>query len=162
VTDTTETIGETPGFTPHEAQKAFVLGYEKLTCKIIPKGERTRIITESLGFNFTEFVIRLGENPVKLEDGHGVICSVFDTDGEFLLSGRRMVFLKGTDADDQVQGLKKGQRLRVIGIPRISLMLVQWRLEHKDDKEFHVSPLEWRLPYEMIIVSAKQVNGDGN
>src|SRR5262249_34061337 len=140
--------------------KAFVLGYEKLTCKIIPKEGRTRLITQALGFNFTEFVIRLAEDPVELEDGHGVICSVYDTDGELLVRGRRMVFIKGADADDRLQGLTRDKRMRVIGIPRISLKLVQYRLDHKDDKKFDVSPLEWNLPYEMIIVDAGRLDDD--
>jgi hypothetical protein len=160
VTPATNAIGATAGFTPHDAQKAFVQGYERLTCKIVPKNGRTRIVTEPLGFNFTEFVIRLGEDPVPLEDGHGVICSVYDTDGELLLRGRRMVFMKGTQADNQVQNLKKDKRMHVIGIPRISLKLVQWRLDHQSDAGFDVSPLDWRLPYEMMIVSATPLSGD--
>src|SRR5262245_33312239 len=101
VTSAADAIGPTEGFTPHEAHEAFLLGYEKLTCKIIPKEGRTRIGTKALGFNFTEFVIRLGENPVALQDGHGVICSVFDADGvDLRVRHRRMVFIKGTEADD--------------------------------------------------------------
>src|SRR5438105_15574527 len=132
------------GLIPYEVQKTLLHGYEALPCKIVSKGNRTWIITRSLGFNFTEFVIRLAENPGALDDGHGVICSVFDTDGELLVRSRRMVFLKGTRADDQLQGMTAGKRLHVIGIPRISLKLVKWRLEHKDG-QFDVSPLEWRL-----------------
>jgi hypothetical protein len=165
-TDATKAIGKTLGFTPHDATKAFVQGYEKLPCKIIPRNGRTRIVTQALGFNFTEFMIRLGEDPVALPDGHGVICSVYDTEGELLLRGRRMVFMKGTDADNAVKTLKKNDRMMAIGIPRISLKLVQYRLDHqngKDDegKPFDVNPLEWNLPYEMIIVDATPLAGDG-
>jgi hypothetical protein len=159
-TPATGAIGDTPGFTPHDAQKAFLLGYEKLTCKIVPKDGRARIITRSLGVNFTNFVIRLNEDPVKLEDGHGAICSVYDTDGELLMRGRRMVFIKGTAADSEVAVLKKDGRLRVTGIPRISLKLIQWRLEPKNDPKYDVSPLEWHLPYEMIIVAAAPLEGN--
>lgn len=168
VTDATDAVGETPGFTPHDAQKAFVQGYELLPCKIIPKNGRTRIVTKSLGFNFTEFIFRLGEAPVALTDpagkpdGHGVIGSVFDTDGELLVRNRRVVFLPGTAADEEVKGMKEGGRLRVTGIPRISLKLVHWRLEHKDSTEYDTPPLEWHLPYEMIIVAADKLDGDGD
>lgn len=161
-------IGETPGFTPHDATKAFVLGYEKLSCTLVPLDNgRTKIITEALGFNFTEFVIRKDKHEVtKLDDGgQAVRCSVFDTDGELLLRDRRMIFLKGTEADDEVETLVEGKMLQVIGIPRIDLALVQWRLDHKDGKDdsgkkFDVNPLEWRLPYEMIIVAAKPYMGE--
>jgi len=169
VTDATQSIGDTPGVTPHDAQKAFVQGYETLPCKIIAKEGRTRIITHALGFNFTNFMIQLNEDPVLLkdeggkEDGHGVICSVLDTDGELLVRSRRMVFIPGTAADAEVAELKKGQRMLVTGIPRISLKLVQWRLKNKDDPRFEGnSPLEWRLPYEMIIVAARHVEGAGD
>jgi hypothetical protein len=163
VTDATASIGDTPGFTPYDVDKAFIQGgYEKLTCKIIPKGDRTRITTRSLGYNFAQFVIRLNENPVELEDGHAVICSVFDHEGELHFRGRRMVFIKGTAADTEVAVLKKDARLRVIGIPRISLKLVQWRLDHRNDPGHDVSPLDWNLPYEMIIVAAEPIVGDGD
>ena len=49
-------------------------------------------------------------------------------------------------------------------MPRISLKLVQWRLDHKEGKDdegkpFDINPLEWHLPYEMIIVAATPVVG---
>jgi hypothetical protein len=163
VTDAFDSIGDTPGFTPYDVDKAFIQGgYEKLTCKIVPKGDRTRILTRSLGCNFAQFVIRLNEDPVALEDGHGVICSVFDHEGELHFRGRRMVFIKGTADDEEVAVLKKGDRLRVTGIPRISLKLLQWRLDHRNDPGHDVSPLDWNLPYEMIIVAAAPVEGDGD
>jgi hypothetical protein len=107
----------------------------------------------------------LGEKPVKLDDGHGVICSVHDLDGELRVHHCRMVFVKGTDADDEIDGMKEGDRLRVIGIPRISLKLIKWRLANYKDQSgspnpaYDVSPLEWHLPYEMIITSAKRLDG---
>jgi hypothetical protein len=157
-TPATNAITSTPGHTPHDAHKAFLQGYETLPCKITSKNGRTRITTRALGFNFTEFRIRLDEDPKPLEDGHGVICTVSDTDGELLVRSRRMVFMKGTDADDRLQGLTKGKRMQVIGIPRISLKLVQWRLTTKE--KFDTSPLSWNLPYEMIIVSATRLDED--
>jgi hypothetical protein len=71
-----------------------------------------------------------------------------------------MVFLPGTESDGLVAGAREGDRFRVIGMPRISLKLVKWRLEHAGDKDdegnplWEVSPLDWKLPYEMIIVHA--------
>lgn len=164
--DATLAVGDIPGFQAYDAQMAFLQGYETLGCTIIPKGNRTRLLFPPFGFNFTEFIIRLGEDPVALDDGHGVICSVFDTEGELVLRSRRMVFVKGTLADEHLHGLKKGDRMRVLGIPRISLKLVQWRLDHQNDKDdagqpkWDVSPLRWRLPYEMIVVAAERLGAD--
>jgi hypothetical protein len=157
--DATEAIGETPGFTPYDAQQAFLADYETRACTIIPKDNRVRILTEAARHNFAEFVIRLGEDPVPLADGHGVICSVYDTEGELVVRNRRMVFVKGTAADTEVHGLKKGKRLKVIGIPRISLKLIKWRINPDRQNEQHdTNPLQWKLPYEMIIVAAERMD----
>ena len=166
IVDAAKAVGATPGHTPHDPQKAFHLGYDRIPCKIAPVGtDRTKIVTQALGFNFTEFVIRLNKPPFALADGHAVEAAVFDPDGELISLRRRMVFIKGTAADDAVKGLAEGKRLQVIGIPRISLKLVNYRLEHKDDKDEEnkpLNPLDWNLPYEMIVVSAIPVEGDDN
>ncbi|MBO0700346.1 MAG: hypothetical protein J2P46_18250, partial [Zavarzinella sp.] len=162
VTSGAAAIGATPGFTPHDAAKAFLQGYEKLASKIIPQpGNRTRIVTEASRFNFTEFIFRLDEDVHELEDGHGVIGSVYDTEGELVVRNRRAVFVKGTAADEAVKAAAKGDRFHLIGIPRISLKLVKYRLDHKDELEAEhgTNPLDWRLPYELIAVSAVPAAG---
>jgi hypothetical protein len=166
-TDASAAIGDTPNFKLNDAHHAFVDLFETTPCKIVPRNDRIRIITRPVQLNFTEFLIRpedelkpMGEDKTH-PDGHSLICTVFDTDGELLVRNRRMVFIKGTSADNAVQILKKDGVLRVVGFARIDLALVQWRLEHRDDTkdknghEFAAPPLEWALPYEMIIVSAK-------
>lgn len=152
-----DSVKATPGFEPKEAERAF-RAYENVPCRIerLP-GNRTRITTKSVGFNFTEFVIRLNEDPIPIEDGHLVLASVRDLDNELLVRNRRMVFMKGTKADQAVANLGEGDFLRVIGIPRISLRLIHWRTENGNDEN---QALTWDLPYEMIIVSAKAFRGD--
>jgi hypothetical protein len=161
-TDAAKAIGPTAGFTPHDATKSFG-AYEHLSCQILERpGDRTRIITEATGFNFTQFVFRFDEEVHKLDDGHAAIGSVYDTEGELIVRSRRVVFVAGTAADDVAKGAKKGDRLLLIGIPRVSLKLVRFRLANKDDlKQSHgTDPLGWRLPYEMIAVAAVPVEGD--
>ena len=163
VTSATKAIGATPGFTPHDASKAFLQSYEKLSSKITARpGDRTRIVTEAAAFNFTQFVFRFDEDVHQLEDGHAAIGSIFDTEGELLVRSRRVVFVAGTAADDTAKAAKKGDRLQLIGIPRVSLKLVKYRLDHKDELEtaHGTDPLDWRLPYEMIAVSAVPVEGN--
>jgi hypothetical protein len=164
-TNASVAIGDTPGFTPNDAHHAFVDLFETTPCRIVPMGDRTRIVTRPVLLNFTEFLIRPeGELKPMDDGGHSLICTVFDTDGELLVRNRRMVFVKGTSADDAVQELKKDGVLHVVGFARIDLALVQWRVQHRDDTHdknghlFAAPPLEWALPYEMIIVSAKPFN----
>jgi hypothetical protein len=161
VTDAAKAIGATPGFTPYPAGEAFLPGYEKLTCTIIPRKDRTRIITEASRYNFAEFVFQLDEDPFDLGDGHGVIGTIFTTGGEQQVRNRRVVFVKGTAADEVGKAARKGDRLQLTGIPRISLKLVQYRLQHREAlREQHgTDPLGWRLPYEMIAVTAVPVPG---
>src|SRR5262249_38657861 len=125
------------------------------------------IVTQAIGYNFAEFIIKLNPptdrpNPAPIEDGHLAMATVYDVDGELVSHRRRMVFIKGTDADSRVAALAEGRRLRVVGIPRISLRLVNWRLAHRDDRDEEMKPLNplgWTLPYEMIIVSAVPADG---
>jgi hypothetical protein len=167
--DATPAIGDTPNFPPqdahHDAHHAFIDLFEAAPCKIVPRGDRTRIITRPVQLNFTEFLIRPEGDVKTMDDGsHSVICTVFDTDGELLVRNRRMIFIKGTSADKVVQHLQSDSVLRVVGFARIDLALIQWRVQHRDDThdknghEFGAPPLEWNLPYEMIIVSAKSFN----
>lgn len=164
--DATGSVRATPGHTPHDAQKAFHTGYDRIPCKISAAGEgRTKIVTQALGFNFTEFIVRLNRPPFALTDGHAAEVTVFDTDGELVSRRRRLLFIKGTAADEQLTGLEEGERMRVIAMPRISLKLVQWRIDNKDDVDesgVRTEPLNWNLPYEMIVVSALPVEGDDN
>ena len=161
VTSATNAIGPSTGFTPHTADEAFLPEYERLTCTIIPKNTRTRIVTEASKYNFTDFVFQLGENPFELDDGYGMIGSVFSTSGELLVNNRRVVFIKGTAAGDLVKAARKGDRFHLTGIPRISLKLVQYRLTHRNElkQQFGTDPLSWRLPYEMIAVAAVPLSG---
>ena len=60
-----------------------------------------------------------------------------------------MVFVKDTPPAEKVKTMKKGECLHVLGVPRINLQLVAWRVEHKNERP---GILEWNLPYEMVIV----------
>jgi hypothetical protein len=125
-----EAITATPGYTAYDATLAFHLSYDRLPCTITPlANDRTRIVTQAIGYNFAEFIIKLNPptdrpNPAAMEDGHLAMATVYDVDGELVSHRRRMVFIKGTDADNRVAALAEGKRLRVVGIPRISLKLV--------------------------------------
>lgn len=46
--------------------------------------------------------------------------------------------------------LKKGTRLTVVGIPRVSLKLVDWRIAHHTGQ--YSGSLTWNLPYELVVV----------
>ena len=120
------------------------------TIKVGAGGKTVTITTSGLGFNYADFQIVLTEAPRHVQDGTMVMSQVLNTDGELLVHRRRMVFAQGTPPDSAIQHAQVGDTLHVIGIPRINLSLVAWRVDHRKERP---EALTWNLPYEMIIVA---------
>jgi hypothetical protein len=139
-----------PGFQYKEADQAFTV-YERTRSEISETGDSVRISTEKAGYNYTEFIAELTSDPLALTDGTVVYAQIFDLSGELLVTKRRLVTAKGTPPEDVLKDLKKGARLTVVGIPRVSLKLVDWRLAHHAGK--FAGSLTWNLPYELILVA---------
>ncbi len=138
------------GFQPKDADTAFN-AYENLRNQIKPKAKTTTLITTMGGYNYVEFILELSQDEqLVVPDGRFVVASVLDLDGELLVRNRRMVFVKGTEPEKAVQGLKKGEQLHVLGIPRIDLSLLSWRIHNYKERP---EVLTWNLPYEIIIVA---------
>jgi hypothetical protein len=150
--DLTDSFKPIKGFQPKDAHDAFV-AYENVRCRILPKDDTVTLFTSMAGFNYVEFILELNEDPFKLKDGFAVQCKVRDLEGELLVRNRRMLFADGTPPADKVKDLKQGKRLHVLGLPRIDLALVDYRVQHAKDDEFKDDPpLGWNLPYEIVVV----------
>jgi hypothetical protein len=138
------------GFTYKDAEQAFRF-YENLKSHITPGASTTTITTTMAGFNYVEFAIQLNEDPTHaVDDGLTVRAAILTLDGELLVRERRMVFAAGTQPFERVKDMHKGDTLHVVGVPRIDLALVSFRVAHKDRPGI----LDWSLPYEMVIVAA--------
>jgi hypothetical protein len=138
-------------FKTKDAHDAFV-NYENLPCRIVPGEGTTTLISHMAGYNYVEFILELLDAPKGLADGTEAMCNVRDLDGDLLVRRRRMVFVKGSEPEKQVKGLKAGNRLHVLGLPRIDLKLVSWRVENAQNPKYkNDSPLNWNLPYEIIV-----------
>jgi hypothetical protein len=135
-------------FTPKDAEVAFQR-YENLRSRITPGETTTTITTGMAGFNYVEFQLLLNEDPVKITDGRVALAQVQDTRGEILVHNRRMIFVKGSLPETKVASLKAGGCMHVLGIPRINLALVSWRIRHAKQKP---EVLDWSLPYEIVII----------
>lgn len=140
------------GYAAKPADRAF-LAYENAPCHITKDGRKVTIDTKVVGFNFVEFILSPSDEQPQFEvsDGRFVMCQIHDVEGELVARRRRVAFVKGTEPEQRIQELGIGGRFRVIGIPRISLRLVKWRLDHKDDPQFD-HPLDWSLPYEIVAI----------
>jgi hypothetical protein len=152
--DITDSFKPVRGFQPKDAHDAFVT-YENVRCRIVPKDDTVTLYTSMAGYNYVEFILELNEDPFKLTDGYAALCQVRDLEGELLVRSRRMLFAAGTPPAESVKDLTKGKRMHVLGLPRIDLALVDWRVRHaKDDEWKDDDPLRWNLPYEIIVVGA--------
>ncbi len=137
------------GFEPKEAREAFTK-YESIRSKIKPKAKTTIIETTMAGYNYVEFIMEVnGDKQFEVEDGRFVMASVLDLEGELLVRNRRMVFVKDTEPEKKVRNMKEGDRIHVLGLPRVDLALVSWRA-----RNYKTNPdvLNWSLPYEIIVV----------
>lgn len=138
------------GYTPKKAEAAFG-AYENKRCqiKINEPDNTTTIMTSMGGYNYVEFIMELNGEPYNVADGKFVMASVLDLDEELIVRNRRMVFIKGTEAENALKGLKAGDRLYVLGMPRINLAIISWRTRNAAERP---EVLTWNLPYEVIIV----------
>jgi hypothetical protein len=141
-----------PEYDPYSAEYAFGK-YEKLTCAITATKTAIQIESKNAGFNHTKFRIEPVGKPKK---GQGralfVLANVFDIDDEdekINESPVRIVFLEGTPAADAVANLPAGERMNLLGIPRVDLNKVSAIAKSLDAKEVHRGP----LPYEIIVVA---------
>ena len=148
--DMRDSLHAISGFKYKEAEDAFHR-YENTRCRITPGATTTKLTTTMAGFNYVEFILEVLDDPVALTDGKQVFASVLDLDGNMLIRRRRMIFIADTPPERAVRNLHQGDQLHVVGIPRIDLALVKWRVDHAKERP---EVLTWSLPYEIIVVAA--------
>lgn len=138
------------GFTYKDAARAFH-SYEQLASHITSGDGTTTITTRMAGYNYVEFVVRLNEEPTHLlADGLSLKAAILDTGGDLLVNERRIVVAAGTAPYARIKTMHKGEALHVVGIPRIDLSLVSWRVANSPRV---AGVLDWSLPYEMVLVA---------
>jgi hypothetical protein len=143
-----DTLTPIDGYTPSEAATAFS-HYEDRDCEIIPGEQTTTIRTTMARFNYVEFIMEINSDQKEIADGRMMMARVYDLDGDLRVHNRRMVFPKDSPAERFVRNLPRGTQLHVLGIPRINLTLVDWRVKHSQERP---GALKWKLPYEIIVV----------
>ncbi len=143
------TLKPIQGFQTKDADEAFTK-YEGIRCQIVPGDGSTTLVTTMAGYNYVEFVMEINAQPVQVEDGTLVMAKVRNLEGELLVQNRRMVLPKNSEVESKVLGKPVGTRLHVLGLPRIDLSLVSWRVQAAAGGRRDV--LNWGLPYEIIVV----------
>jgi hypothetical protein len=140
------------GFVEKDAEDAFTR-YERTPSTISSNSARKTITvqTRMVGYNYVKFEMRLLEKPRQVQDGAFAFAAIYGADGDLLVPRRRLGFAQNTPPSEIVQGMQSGQCMLVLGIPRIDLSLVSWRVAHAKDPR---GPLTWSLPYEIIVVGS--------
>jgi len=142
------TLRPIEGFDAKEAEQAFQR-YEAGSFEIIPSGERVRMRMRMIGFNYVKFLMRVRKRFHREQDGEFLSAAIYSDDPgeqELIVHDRRVGFVAGTAPDEKQKTLNVGDCMLVLGIPRIDLALVSWRIKHGGDA------LRWSLPYEIVAV----------
>ena len=138
------------GYDAKEAEQAFTV-YERTRSHITPlAGGKVQIQTPMAGMNYVKFEMELNEKALAIEDGRMAFAKVRKMDGELVVQKRRMVFAKDTPPELAVRDKAAGDCMVVLGIPRIDLALVDWRV--KESRKGRKEVLDWSLPYEIAVV----------
>ncbi|MEJ2697926.1 MAG: hypothetical protein P8013_14935 [Candidatus Sulfobium sp.] len=137
------------GFSPGNPDTVFKL-YQEVPCRLRVKSKTVSIVTRKGLYNDVEFLMEMiDDHQTVTGDGRFVTAAVRDLDGKLLVHRLRMVFMKDTPPERVVKNLKRGDRLHVYGIPRVSFNEISRRIA-----EYHENPglLTRNLPYEVIII----------
>lgn len=136
------------GYTPKDAEQAF-MRYEAARFLIKPGTNYVTMSFPAVGYNYVKFEMTVLDKAVKRADGYTALAMVSDLNGDLIVRKRRMVFVDGTPPSDVVSMMSTGDCRVVLGIPRIDLELVSWRVKNSLHRP---GVLAWSMPYEIIVV----------
>jgi hypothetical protein len=136
----------TAGFTPKDARRAFA-HLQEMRCEILAGETTTTLATSAGGYNHVDFILEADGAAQEVADGRLVSGRIRHPAGELLVDRCRVVFVKGTPPEQKARGLQSGDRLRLLGIPRIDLAQVAARAQEARRSQ---EVLEAKLPYEII------------
>ncbi|WP_143035332.1 hypothetical protein [Bradyrhizobium sp. Rc2d] len=96
-----------------------------------------------IGYNYVKFMLKLRKRFHREDDGEFVSAAIYsakEDEQELLVHDRRVGFVAGTAPDEKQKSLQVGDCMLMLGIPRVDLALVSWRIRHGGDA------LRWSMP----------------
>jgi len=153
----TEINDGTKEFAYKDAKGAFE-AYDKHEFSIRSTKKTVTVRTPAIGYNYVRFRVKLLETPSHPLDDGGIsfYASVFAADdtnaeAEVPLTGKvRFILAKGTEPFDKLQQKHALDVVELIGLPRLDLALLSWRVAHgKSDP----AVLDWTIPYEIAVLA---------
>jgi len=129
----------------YPASVAFA-AYEKLQASVNVTDTSISITANKAGYNYTEFMLEPAGQSAPGDNGVFVLANVYDLsdpENPVTATPHRMVFVDNTEPAKQLQNLPAGQRLHVLGIPRVNLA----------EAAAVSGSTDMALPYEIIVVA---------
>ena len=146
--DLLHTFHPVPGYRPGNAERTFGI-YQKADCKMELYDSTVRLTISNWLYNDVHFVMELSGDPqVVVEDGRFVTAAALALDGTRLVEGLRMALVKNSGPEQAVRRLRRGGRLHVWGLPRVSFAELSRRMAGAS----RGAVLEGSLPYEIIVL----------
>jgi hypothetical protein len=122
--------------------------FDGCTVTIKASSSAISIRSKQLKYNYVVFDAELTADPKKVTDGYIALGTILKSGDEEAANGaRRLIFIDGTNAAAKIKAASAGDRLRLLGIPRIDLRAVLALVAKNGTRQFDA-----QLPYEMIVV----------
>jgi hypothetical protein len=145
--DLLDSLRPVKGYKAGEARRTFGM-YEKTDSALRVGRWTVSIVTKPGLYNDVEFLMQLiDEKPRVVDDGRFVMASAMALDGSVVARRVRLVLVKGSDAEKAVRRLKPGERLHVVGLPRLNLEEISRRMRAAGKARLLLGP----LPYEIVV-----------
>lgn len=150
--DLMSTLKPIEGFREKDAEDAFAR-YEATKFSMSVDGTGTVTIrTTMAGFNYVKFVIKPDKSKMALEtDGLFVPCDINSLEGHLLARKIYIAAPKGSKTYDDILTLPDDKGLIILGIPRMSLARIDWRIKNAPQYTDE-DVLSWGMPYEIVAV----------
>jgi hypothetical protein len=143
------TLHTVEGYRAGAAKRTFGI-YQKAELGLRVTPTTVTLDTPPSLYNDVHFLMEItGTHQEIVEGGRFVTASALDTEGHLLVEGLRMVFIKGSAPERAVSSLRRGDRLHVYGLPRVSFAEISRRMRAAGDSG---APIEGSLPYEIVIL----------
>jgi hypothetical protein len=136
------------GFKPGDAERTIPI-YEKASCTLKVNRDTVSVTTPAGLYNDVEFIMEIIDDQQVVDDGRFVNAAVHDTKGGLLVNSVRMVFAAGTPPEVAVRRRRRGDRLHVFGMPRVSFAELSRRVRAAAQNP---AVLTGTLPYEIIVL----------
>jgi hypothetical protein len=162
--DVLHSLRPIPGYTKPDntMQRLDMIEHMNASLRIDDEDDTVTIRTGGNKPNYIHFIIKMlpGDHGFQRKDntwtqpsdGKFIFAKIYDLDEELRVHKRRIAFVKGSEPFRQAEALQPNRCLNVLGITRVNLELISWRIRNAKKRP---EVLGWNLPYELVAVGVE-------